>query len=154
MDTIHDIIEHLAARHETLSVAESCTGGLVATAIVAVPGASRVFTEGIVAYADEVKTARLGVKSSIIERHGAVSAETVRAMLAGLRTDARIAVSGIAGPGGGSAAKPVGTVVIGVRYLDKERMITHRFTGDRDAVRQAAVREAFALLRALLVPPS
>lgn len=152
MDTVRDIIEHLATRRETLSVAESCTGGLIAAAIVSVPGASQVFTEGIVAYADTVKTARLRVEPSVIERHGAVSVETVRAMLAGLSSHARIAVSGIAGPGGGTAAKPVGTVVIGARYHDTERTVLRRFSGDRDAIRQAAVREAFDLLRALLTP--
>ncbi len=154
MDTVRDIIEFLAARRETLSVAESCTGGLVAAAIVAIPGASRVFTEGIVAYADEVKTARLRVEPATIERHGAVSIETVRAMLAGLSADARIAVSGIAGPDGGTAVKPVGTVVIGARYRDEERIVLHCFSGDRAVVRQAAVREAFTLLRALLAPTS
>lgn len=150
MDMVRDIIEFLAERRETLSVAESCTGGLLAAAVVAVPGASRAFTEGIVAYADGVKTARLGVAPAIIERHGAVSVETVRAMLAGLSTDARIAVSGIAGPGGGTAAKPVGTVVIGALYRGKEQVVALHFPGDRDAIRQAAVREAFALLSALL----
>ena len=85
MDTARRIVESLALRAETLAIAESCTGGLVSAAIVAVPGASRVLTEGIVAYADEAKVRRLRVPHGTLARFGAVSAETVRAMLAGCR---------------------------------------------------------------------
>jgi len=140
------IVETLASRKETLAVAESCTGGLLSAAIVTVPGASRGFVEGIVAYANEAKERRLGVPREVLERFGAVSEETVRAMLGRLSTDARIAVSGIAGPDGGTPLKPVGTVVIGVAYRDKEHIVVHHFPGDRDAVRTAAVEKALEML--------
>ena len=150
MDAARRIVGTLAERNETLSVAESCTGGLLSAAIVAVSGASRVLVEGIVAYANGAKTRRLGVPEERIEQFGAVSEETVRAMLAGLAADARVAVSGIAGPDGGTPGKPVGTVVIGVSYHGKEKISTHLFPGDRDAVRNAAVGRALELLATLL----
>ncbi len=140
------ILETLASRKETLAVAESCTGGLLSAAFVAVPGASRVFVEGIVAYANEAKERRLGVPRETLMRHGAVSEETVRAMMAGLLATARIAVSGIAGPDGGTSEKPVGTVVIGIAYRDDEHIVTCHFSGDRDAVRAAAVEKALRML--------
>ncbi len=146
MSVARRIVETLASRKETLAVAESCTGGLVSAAIVAVPGASRVFVEGIVAYANDAKERRLGVPHGVLERFGAVSEETVRAMLKGLGTDARVAVSGIAGPEGGTPGKPVGTVVIGVAYRRKEHIVTCHFAGDRTAVRTAAVDAVLEML--------
>lgn len=150
MDAARYIIETLTTRHETLAVAESCTGGLLAAAIVAIPGASRVFTEGIVAYANDSKERRLSVPRETLERFGAVSEETVRAMLAGLTADARIAVSGIAGPDGGTPDKPVGTVVIGTFYHGTEKIATYHLSGDRNAVRTAAVEKALELLRVII----
>lgn len=108
----------LERRRETLAVAESCTGGRVASRLTSVPGSSAYFLEGVVAYANAAKTRRLGVPSSLLARHGAVSAETAEAMAQGVRRSAGadwgLAVTGIAGPGGGSARKPVGLVYLGV----------------------------------------
>ena len=150
MTVARRIVETLGTRGDTLSVAESCTGGLIAAAVIAVPGASRVFTEGLVVYANEAKTARLGVPRDIIVRFGAVSHETVRALIEGLSTPARIAVSGVAGPDGGSAEKPVGTVVLGASYRGREQIVTRHFIGTRDEVRQAAADAALELLEMLL----
>lgn len=108
----------LERRRETLAVAESCTGGRVASRLTSVPGSSAYFLEGVVAYANAAKTRRLGVPSSLLARHGAVSAETAEAMAQGVRRSAGadwgLAVTGVAGPGGGSARKPVGLVYLGV----------------------------------------
>lgn len=108
----------LERRRETLAVAESCTGGRVASRLTSVPGSSAYFLEGVVAYANAAKTRRLGVPSSLLARHGAVSAETAEAMAQGVRRSAGadwgLAVTGIAGPGGGSAHKPVGLAYLGV----------------------------------------
>ena len=99
----------------TLATAESCTGGMVAERLTSVPGSSRAFVGAVVAYADEVKARELGVPPEILARHGAVSAEAAAAMAAGAReqlgADVAVAVTGIAGPGGGSEKKPVGTVI-------------------------------------------
>lgn len=109
-----------ALRHRgfTVAFAESCTGGLVSAALTSVPGSSDVFALGVVAYSNAVKTSVLGVAEPVIAEHGAVSAECVRAMSLGVQSlagsDAAVAVSGIAGPDGGTADKPVGTVWIGV----------------------------------------
>lgn len=108
----------LKSRHHTVALAESCTGGLVASALTSVPGSSGVFSLGVVTYSNESKVAVLGVPEDVLEKFGAVSAECVRAMSLGVQglagSDASVAVSGIAGPDGGTADKPVGTVWIGV----------------------------------------
>ena len=139
--------ERLLARAATLVTAESCTGGLLAAAVTGVPGSSGWFGTGFVTYADAAKRRLLGVPAATLERDGAVSEATVRAMASGARERAdafiAVAVSGIAGPDGGSAAKPVGTVWLGWAradgLLESER---HHFAGDRAAVREAAVRAA------------
>ena len=100
----------------TLATAESCTGGLVAARLTSVPGSSDVFLGAVVAYADEVKARELGVPAEVLERHGAVSAEAAAAMAAGARArlgaDVAVAVTGVAGPGGGTPEKPVGLVYL------------------------------------------
>ena len=100
----------------TIAAAESCTGGLVSARLTAIPGASEVFVGGVVSYADEVKESALGVPREILERHGAVSAETAKAMAEGVRerlgADVGVAVTGVAGPDGGTAEKPVGLVFV------------------------------------------
>jgi len=118
-DTLEGVVlDALAARGWTLATAESCTGGAIAAALTGVPGASRVFAGGIVAYGNPVKTAQLGVPEGLLETHGAVSEPVVRAMAEGVRaaTGANVGVSatGVAGPGGGTPEKPVGTVWIAV----------------------------------------
>jgi PncC family amidohydrolase len=136
-------------------VAESCTGGLLAGAITAVPGSSDYFLGGVVAYHNGAKSAALGVPPRLIESRGAVSAEVASAMAEGaldrFRADVSIATTGIAGPGGGSREKPVGTVWVavvirgGVRYSHR-----FRFRGDRGKVRRDTVRAAIAAASGLL----
>jgi PncC family amidohydrolase len=134
----------------TVAVAESCTGGLVAAALTSVPGASAVFVGGVVAYADRVKAKAAGVPSATIRRHGAVSKATAAAMARGIRkafgADVGLAVTGIAGPGGGVPGKPVGTVWFAVAAGGRVRALRRRFTGSRAAIRRLAVRQALALL--------
>lgn len=140
----------LDERGITLSVAESCTGGLIASTLVSVPGVSKVFAGSVVAYANEEKVARLGVRPETLTAHGAVSIETVREMLSGLTTPAAIAVSGIAGPDGGSPDKPRGTVIIGLRVGDKVRVEQRLFAGNREEIRQKSVAAALDLMAELL----
>ena len=116
----------------TLSTAESCTGGGIASVITSISGSSEYFKGGIVAYANEVKMALLEVQSETLEKHGAVSEQTVVEMAKGamksMKTTCSIATSGIAGPGGGTAEKPVGTIWIAVAC--NERIVTKRLEGD------------------------
>lgn len=140
------LVEEIAKREYTISTAESCTGGMVAEKIVGVSGASKVFTEGVITYSNESKTERLGVNKETIEKYGAVSKETVLEMLSGLKTDTGIAVSGIAGPEGGTAEKPVGTVVIGIKVKDMYMADTFLIRGDRDRVRERSAMSAIHLL--------
>ncbi|MDE2238581.1 MAG: CinA family protein [Rhodospirillales bacterium] len=142
-----ELIELYKTHGMTLATAESCTGGLVAAALTAVPGCSAVFTNGAVSYANEAKTKMLGVPEAMITEHGAVSSQVAKAMAEGARkclgADAAISVTGIAGPDGGSPEKPVGTVWFGLATA-KGSLAEHQiFTGTRDEIRAQAV--AFAL---------
>ncbi len=134
----------------TVATAESCTGGLVADAITDVAGASRYFLGGVVAYADRAKTDQLGVAPELIAAHGAVSAQVARAMAVGARerfgADLAVAVTGIAGPGGGSEAKPVGLTY--VAFADRGGVDVRRFlwSGDRAANKLASATAALELL--------
>jgi nicotinamide-nucleotide amidase len=127
-----------------LVTAESCTGGWVAEAMTMVPGSSQWFERGFITYTDLAKRDMLGVQADTLERHGAVSEPTVREMVAGALAnspgDVALAVSGVAGPGGGSAAKPVGMVCLawGLRGGDAVA-VTRHFPGDREAVRRDSV---------------
>ncbi|MBN1885197.1 MAG: nicotinamide-nucleotide amidohydrolase family protein [Candidatus Krumholzibacteriota bacterium] len=145
------IVAALVGRGETLAVAESLTGGLVASAIVSVPGASACFLEGFVTYGDEAKQARLGVRPETIAAHGAVSRPTALEMAAGAcRTagaDRAIATTGIAGPTGARLGKPVGLVFVAVDGPSGTRCRRLRFSGDRDLVRRRACAAALDLLR-------
>jgi len=142
----------LRAAHLRIATAESCTGGLIAGACTAVAGSSDWFERGYVTYSNEAKTEMLGVPAMSIARHGAVSEEVARAMaegaLAASRAEIAVAVTGVAGPGGGTVAKPVGTVWLA---LAQQGAPTHaervRFDGDRRAVREQTVRKALAMLR-------
>ncbi len=137
-----------------LAVAESCTGGLVGARLTAVPGSSRVFRGGVVAYANDVKLHLLGVGADALAAHGAVSEAVAREMAVGvgraLEADAALAVTGIAGPSGGTADKPVGTVWIAALWRGELRAFTHVLPGRRDAVRRRAAQWALDHLRRLV----
>ena len=145
---VSELAELLLGRKETLALAESCTGGWAAMAITELPGSSGWFSAGFVTYSDDAKRRLLGVRGETLAAHGAVSRETAEEMAAGAlrkgRTDWSLAVTGIAGPGGGSEAKPVGTVWFawaGANGLsDSQR---RAFPGNRQQVRMLAVEHAF-----------
>ncbi|MEA3189006.1 MAG: nicotinamide-nucleotide amidase [Chthoniobacter sp.] len=146
------VVRELTARGKKLAVAESCTGGFVAHRITNVPGASAVFLAGFVTYADEAKTRELGVPADLIAQHGAVSAEVARAMAAGAmeKSDAHFALSttGIAGPDGGTEAKPVGTVFIALASRGNDVQVQqHKFPTDRENFKWLASQAALDLLR-------
>ena len=134
----------------TVATAESCTGGMIGSALTAVPGASRVFRGGIISYCNEIKSRLLGVDGELLETVGAVSAPVAEAMARGARealeTDLAVSVTGLAGPGGDEYGNPVGTVFIG--YADEKTVLAeeYHFAGDREAVRQQAVRAALKLI--------
>ena len=142
--------EELKARGMTLAVAESCTGGLLASRITDVPGSSAYFRGGIVAYQNDVKERLLGVSTEILKRFGAVSEESARAMAHGCRklfsSDIAVAVTGIAGPSGGSAEKPVGLVYIAVSALDKVACERFCWSGDRVLNKESSVRAALKMV--------
>jgi nicotinamide-nucleotide amidase len=148
------VLDALRKGRHRLGVAESCTGGMVAERVTSIPGASNSFIGGVVAYADVVKTAALKVPIETLEAHGAVSEETVRAMAEGAQrlfsADCTIAVTGIAGPGGGTPDKPVGTVWLAGRVHTATRALKRVFPGDRDEIRRRATQAALDLLRRLL----
>lgn len=146
--------QRLHARGAKVTTAESCTGGGIAHAITAVPGSSRWFDCGFVTYSNEAKHRLLGVRTELLQAHGAVSGEVVSAMARGAAqaacADFAVAVSGIAGPGGGSAEKPVGTVWFAWRHPAGLATEYHHFSGDRESVRNQAVLVALrGLLRQL-----
>jgi nicotinamide-nucleotide amidase len=143
----HIIGQKLHAKGWMLATAESCTGGWVAQVITAIPGSSAWFDRGFVTYSNQAKQDMLGVNDATLEAHGAVSEETVKEMAAGALAHSRahisVALSGIAGPGGGSPRKPVGTVCIGWATNDSAPLSTTcRLTGDREEVRSRAVAAA------------
>ena len=141
------------AKRITLATAESCTGGLIAAVLTAIAGSSDVVDRGFITYSNEAKAEMIGVPMALIQSHGSVSEEVARAMAQGAleRSRARIAVSvtGVAGPGGGSAEKPVGLVCFGLAKKG-ERVISERrlLPGDRAGVRAATVAHAFAMIQA------
>jgi nicotinamide-nucleotide amidase len=139
----------LAARGAMCATAESCTGGLVAGAITDVAGSSGWFDRGFVTYTNDAKQQMLGVPAAVLAEHGAVSEATARAMVTGALTHSAakyaVAITGVAGPAGGSPAKPVGLVCFAWAGPDGTvQAATHHFTGDRAAVRRAAVVTALA----------
>lgn len=152
--TLAEVVVGLAKEREVmLACAESCTGGLIAAAITEVPGSSAVFVGGVVAYANAVKTALLGVEPATLTAHGAVSEQTACRMAEGaLSLGATMAVSttGIAGPDGGSPDKPVGTVWIGIATADVSSATVRRFPGHRAAVRARAATYALDAVRRAL----
>jgi nicotinamide-nucleotide amidase len=145
----------LLARRWLLATAESCTGGLIAAACTGLAGSSEWFDRGFVTYSNEAKQDMLGVDAGLIRRHGAVSREVALAMAAGAllhsRAHVAVAVTGIAGPGGGTPDKPVGTVWLATAVDDGAAQALHlQLPGDRAAVRQATVQQALQRLLALL----
>jgi nicotinamide-nucleotide amidase len=144
----------LVMGRRTLAVAESCTAGLVSWRVTRVPGSSEYFRGGVIAYSDAVKTSLLGVSPETLAKHGAVSERTAREMAEGARAaagaDVGLAVTGVAGPGGGTAAKPVGLVHFAVAGAG-DRAAHAVFAGDRDAVREQAAQAALDLLRRALL---
>jgi len=148
------VLELCRARGWTLATAESSTGGMVAARLTSVPGSSVVFLGAVVAYANAVKEAELGVSAETLARYGAVSAETAAAMAAGARArlgaDVAVAVTGVAGPGGGTPEKPVGLVYVHAETPEASRGIEFTYGQDRDSIRRRATVTALHLLRRLL----
>jgi len=145
------VLEQLRASGRRLAAAESCTGGLVGARLTAIPGASDVFAGGVVAYDDAVKRTLLDVPADVLAAHGAVSEEVVRAMAAGARrrfdVAASVAVTGIAGPSGGTPEKPVGTVWLAASVDGDTRALRRVFPGDRDEIRRRSAQAVLDLLR-------
>ena len=148
------LVALLAKQNLTVSTAESCTGGLVAAAIVDVPGASAVFPGGAVTYASAVKTALLGVPEELIREKGVVSRDVAAAMAEGAQrrfcTDLAVSVTGVAGPDGGTPETPVGRVYIGVAIGRKTVVFREDVPGDRATVRRGAAEKAIRYLCACL----
>ncbi len=145
------VLDAFRARGWKLATAESCTGGLIAATLTSVAGSSDVVERGFVTYSNEAKTEMLGVPAALIAAYGAVSAEVAAAMAAGAlihsHADVAVSVTGVAGPGGGTAAKPVGLVWFGcLARGGAVEAVSHIFPGDRQAVRAASVNVAFDLL--------
>ena len=148
------VLARLRERRWRLAAAESCTGGMVGALLTAVPGASDVFVGGVVAYANALKEGLLGVGAELLTAHGAVSGEAAAAMAEGalrLGAECALAVTGVAGPGGGSETKPVGTVHIAVATPALRRAVHRRFPGDRATVRELAANTALDQLRRALL---
>lgn len=138
----------------TMAVAESCTGGLLGARLTAIPGSSDVFIGGLIAYADAVKLRELGVPEQLLATHGAVSEEVVRAMATGARrkfgADIALAITGVAGPGGGTPGKPVGLVWVCAATRDAVEARKIKSWGDRQEIRYRATQAAMALARSML----
>ena len=151
---VQKLAEELSQRGKKLTTAESCTGGLIAKTLTDLAGSSAWFDRGFVTYSNEAKTEMISVPASTIEQYGAVSEPVVNAMVTGAlkhsAADYAIAVTGVAGPGGGSVEKPVGTVWIGIG--SKHQVIARKyvFPGDRDAVRQATLETALEGLLSMI----
>ncbi len=149
------IVEMLSECGLTLTTAESCTGGMVASRIVNVPGASSVFKEGFVTYSNKAKRHRLAVKKSTLKKHGAVSEQTAKEMAKGsiifAKTDVSVAITGIAGPDGGTEQKPVGLVYIACTVCGKTHVEECRFSGNREKIRESSATSALTLLRSSLL---
>ena len=139
-----------ALKGKTFATAESCTGGGIGAAITAVPGASKVFVGGVVSYTNDVKHRVLGVEQAVLDKYGAVSAPVAGAMASGVRNlmqaDVAVSVTGLAGPGGDDFGNPVGTVCIGYADKRQRRAKQYHFYGDRDEIRDQAIRAALELV--------
>ena len=144
------VVELVKKLGMNISTAESCTGGMIASRLIDVPGVSEIFKEGIVSYSNDAKMKRLGVKKETLEKYGAVSKETAKEMVMGLDSDIAIATTGIAGPDGGTPEKPVGLVYIGIRVKNDIYVEKKFFNGDRMKIRERAVSQSlFSLIKIL-----
>lgn len=155
LDLAVSVGQQLLARGHWLALAESCTGGLISARITDVAGSSAWFERGLVTYSNRAKQELLGVPETLLQTHGAVSAQTVQAMIEGLLrhspADWGIAVTGIAGPGGGSVNKPVGTVWLAWMRRGQAPLVERRqFAGSREQVRVATAEHALRVLQELL----
>ncbi|KPK26696.1 MAG: hypothetical protein AMJ61_08160 [Desulfobacterales bacterium SG8_35_2] len=155
-DTIASVVGKLLLKQgKMLATAESCSGGLIGHKITSVPGSSRYFAGGVIAYSNDLKEKLLGVESELLSRHGAVSSAVAKAMAAGIRSktasDIGLSVTGIAGPSGGTREKPVGTVFIALSTPDQTIDIPCRFSGDRWQVQELSAVTALDLSRRLLL---
>ncbi len=145
------LLEVCEGKKLMLATVESCTGGLLAGCLTAIPGSSAVVERGYVTYSNEAKMEEVGVDPALLERHGAVSREVAAAMAAGALSHAPVdlaaGVTGVAGPGGGTAAKPVGLVFISAAIKGAPPVVReNHFSGDRDAIREASVAVALDML--------
>ncbi|MGO2117471.1 MAG: CinA family nicotinamide mononucleotide deamidase-related protein [Fusobacterium sp.] len=144
------ILNKLKERNLSFSVAESCTGGMISSKIVGVSGASEVYKEGLATYSNSSKIRRLGVKKETLESYGAVSFETAKEMVEGLKTAVGISVTGIAGPNGGTLEKPVGLVYIGLKVNEDIEVMKQFFKGSREEIREKTVLCSLFYLNKLL----
>ena len=153
-NNVEKIIQKLAEQKQTISFAESCTGGRIAAAFTAISGASAVLNGSMVTYSNDIKHTWLGVGSKILDTYGAVSSECVSQMLDGIQkassADYALAVSGIAGPTGGSDEKPVGTVYIGLQTPGTQQVFKCFFEGDRDSIQEQSTAFAIKKLKEFL----
>ncbi len=149
-----EVAQVLSSQKLTIAVAESCTGGLIAFRLTNISGSSAFFERGAVTYSNQAKTEMLGVAKEVIEKHGAVSEQTAKAMAEGIRkqsrTDLGLSVTGIAGPTGGTPGKPVGTVFIALASDKGTECQKHLFQGDRAAIRRETSETALRWIRDLL----
>jgi nicotinamide-nucleotide amidase len=149
------VLDLCRASRLTIAVAESCTGGLLGARLTAIPGSSDVVLGGVIAYANDVKRELLGVNQSSLDEHGAVSEPVVREMAEGVRTrlgaSIGMAITGVAGPGGGTSEKPVGTVWIAAAFRSETRALPLRLIGDREEIRRRATQSALELVRRSLL---
>ena len=148
-ESAQSLVRALTAIRQTVATAESCTGGLVAAAIVAVPGASEAFQNGFITYCDAAKQRILGVSKETLSKYTAVSAETAGEMAAGCaragQADLALAVTGLAGPGGGTPLRPGGLVYVGCYYRERVLVQEYRLSGGRDEIRRQAAAAALQL---------
>jgi PncC family amidohydrolase len=153
---VERILEVCKERGLTVAVAESCTGGLVGHLLTNAPGASAVFMGGVIAYDNEVKIKLLGVEAETIRKYGAVSKETAEEMAVGVRkalgTDAGLAITGIAGPGGGTVEKPVGTVFVAAATKNGVTVERLGLSGGREEIKMSAAKDAIRMLIGAVSP--
>ncbi len=151
---VKKVIDILSSRGHSLTFAESCTGGLIVSTFTAVAGVSSILNGAVVSYSNEIKSKWLGVKEETLIKYGAVSKDTVNEMLDGViklsNANGAIAVSGIAGPDGGTKEKPIGTVFIGVKYLDRVIIKRFNFRGSRVEIQREATTTAIELFIKIL----